>query len=70
MAHFIPVKDVSVIFYGGTRCSRKSSAEITKPHLVDKARRNPDFEEVDKQIKATRKTKPKKPANKPGAKAK
>jgi len=55
MPHFIPKKDVSVNFYGGTFCSRKSSAELTDPHLVAKARSNPDFEEVEAEIKASRK---------------
>ncbi len=71
MAHFISKSGESIKCYDGTQCSAKSSAEITKPHLVAKARANPDFVEVDNEIKATRKKKaPKKPAKKPGKKAK
>ena len=57
MAHFIPKEDVSVNFYDGLHCSRKSSAELTAPHLIEKARANPDFEEVEDEIKAKRKAK-------------
>ena len=55
MAHFISTSGESVACYGGTRCSSKSSVELTNEVFIDKARRNPDFTEVEAEIKATRK---------------
>ena len=55
MAHFISTSGESIACYDGTRCSAKSSAELTNESFIDKARRNPDFTEVDAPIKATRK---------------
>ena len=55
MAHFISTSGESIACYGGTRCSGKSSVELTNESLIDKARRNPDFTEVEAEIKATRK---------------
>ena len=55
MAHFISTSGESITCYGGTRCSGKSSAELTNEVFIDKARHNPDFTEVEAEIKATRK---------------
>ena len=57
MAHFISTSGESVACYQGTRCSAKSSAELTEEHFIAKARSNPDFTEVDKPVKATRRKK-------------
>ena len=64
MAHFISTSGESIACYGGTFCSAKSSAELTNEHFITKARRNPDFTEVDAPVKATRKKKAKKKASK------
>ena len=57
MAHFISTSGESITCYNGTRCSGKSSAELTNLSFIDKARRNPDFTEVENEIKARRKKK-------------
>lgn len=55
MAHFISTSGASISCYDGTRCSGKSSAELTNEVFIGKARRNPAFTEVGAEIKATRK---------------
>jgi len=60
MAHFVSASGESIRCYQGTVCSAKSSAEVTNESLIEKARKNPDFIEVDKQVKATRKRRKKK----------
>lgn len=44
-------KDVSPGFYGVEDVKVGDVIEITKPHLAEKARRNPDLKEVEKKSK-------------------
>ena len=61
MAYFKHYKsDTLVTCYGATQCSSKRTAELTDPRLIEKARNNPHFIEVDKAMKQTRKRKSKK----------
>ena len=57
MAHFVSTSGESVRCYDGTFCSAISSAELTDERLIEKARRNPDFTEVDGEVKAKRQSK-------------
>ncbi len=53
MTYFIPTeKEGTIRCYEGTTCSKESPAELTNPLFIDKAQRNPDFEEVVKVPKA------------------
>ena len=59
MAFFKHESDTLVNCYQGTQCSSKSTAELTDEVYIAKARANPDFIEVDKALKQTRKRKKK-----------
>jgi len=60
MAFFKHESDTLVNCYGGTKCSNRSTAELKDESLIAKARANPEFIEVDKAMKQTRKRKSKK----------
>ena len=74
MAYFISTSGRSVICYGGTTCSGTEPVELTKEHLITKARNNPDFTEfypekevvekpvVERSVRVKRKKRAKKKA--------
>ena len=58
MALFISKTDDMVICYEGTRCSNRVPAELTHPLFIEKARRNPDFIEVEPKVEPPKVEKP------------